>query len=807
MAITYSLTIAGEEKTIQPGWSINATANGRSVLNCSVLSIDGSYRPALDADVIFTEFVPIISSSVANPSVITTEIAHGLVTGQNATIVGHSGSTPDVNGLHKVTVISETTFSIEVNVTVAGTGGTAGRRIFGGSIVLPAEAGLAGYGVVPIVTTVDAADYNSIAERRYIRAVITGASPAMPSHGFLDITTNFSDGDTFILGTQTYTMKTVLSDVDGYVLIGSTMNGSLLNLTAAINHIDDQSGVTYAASTAVNADASASVQGNTLKAIANVPGVAGDTIPISASHGYVYGEGGGAISFLQLGAETSGTANKLKAVLSTLVSYLTGDGITLHPDQVEGPDIPELSYDYLLLRDVLEQISVIASGYTWIIDEYKRLRMSYTADEVAPFNVTAGDGKVIGDITVQPTRTDYANRIILRYNNAAIAAWGWFSVHAQFPDEAEVKIGSTTYVFQLVLTDVAGHVLIGGSIEESINNLIAAINLAGGAGVVYADKTTKNASVEAWMQSAPDMMGVRALTPGAAGNSIECTTDWPDAEWYWEGGGGITTLFGGADSFLQNFVISNDASEQAAHGIWETIIESPDTTDEAVAQITADAYLGVRKLVPKTITYSTCELGLIPGQTQTIVAAARGLNGTFLITDVVTEHIQGSFITRTVTAIENLILQSVARWRDTYKQWSGNSGGSSSSGSTVSGGIVIGSSTAIYGFGGSQTEWQQSSGPDWVSANSIQIQIDTAARGSLNGTCYVRLRATSGSVTARLRNVTDGVTVGTSAAVSSTSFVTVFFGVILTSGTKTYEIQLLPSLADVDVQLGSAYLE
>lgn len=72
--------------------------------------------------------VAVTSSSVANPSVITTGSAHGLSTGDTTTIAGHSGSTPSINGSHVVTVISSTTFSIPVNVTVGGTGGTATTR-------------------------------------------------------------------------------------------------------------------------------------------------------------------------------------------------------------------------------------------------------------------------------------------------------------------------------------------------------------------------------------------------------------------------------------------------------------------------------------------------------------------------------------------------------------------------------------------------------------------------------------------------------------------------------------------------------
>lgn len=74
------------------------------------------------------EFAPVVaSSSVANPSVITTRTAHGLSTGHVVTISGHTGSTPDINTQHTITVTSTTTFTIPVNVTVGGTGGKVAR--------------------------------------------------------------------------------------------------------------------------------------------------------------------------------------------------------------------------------------------------------------------------------------------------------------------------------------------------------------------------------------------------------------------------------------------------------------------------------------------------------------------------------------------------------------------------------------------------------------------------------------------------------------------------------------------------------
>ena len=69
--------------------------------------------------------VTILTSSVANPTIITTSAPHGLATGDTTTIAGHTGSTPAINGVQTVTRIDDTHFSIPVNVTVAGADGTS----------------------------------------------------------------------------------------------------------------------------------------------------------------------------------------------------------------------------------------------------------------------------------------------------------------------------------------------------------------------------------------------------------------------------------------------------------------------------------------------------------------------------------------------------------------------------------------------------------------------------------------------------------------------------------------------------------
>lgn len=74
-----------------------------------------SFSPALPNG------TPIVSNTMANPTIVTS-IAHGLTSGDSITIYD-SNSTPSIDGERIVTVLSADTFSIPVNVTVAGTTG------------------------------------------------------------------------------------------------------------------------------------------------------------------------------------------------------------------------------------------------------------------------------------------------------------------------------------------------------------------------------------------------------------------------------------------------------------------------------------------------------------------------------------------------------------------------------------------------------------------------------------------------------------------------------------------------------------
>ena len=147
----------------------------------------------------------------------------------------------------------------------------------------------------------------------------------------------------------------------------------------------------------------------------------------------------------------------------------------------------------------------------------------------------------------------------------ATAATGILTATGNFSNGDTVTTGSKTYTFQTVLTNVDGNVLIGATASDSLDNLIAAINLGAGSGTVYAAATTSNTFVSA-AAGAGDTMDATALTAGAAGNLIATTETSANASW------GGATLSGGLSGNVKVLLIGElPSSTTAAIGVVTTL--------------------------------------------------------------------------------------------------------------------------------------------------------------------------------------------------------------------------------------------
>ena len=95
------------------------------------------------------------------------------------------------------------------------------------------------------------------------------------------------------------------------------------------------------------------------------------------------------------------------------------------------------------------------------------------------------------DVLVIPT----AARVhaIVSTDATDVTGIGTLTLTGQPADTQTVTIGAKVYTFQTTLTDADGNVKIGANASGTIDNLIAAINLAAGAGTTYAASMTANA--------------------------------------------------------------------------------------------------------------------------------------------------------------------------------------------------------------------------------------------------------------------------------------------------------------------------
>jgi hypothetical protein len=104
-----------------------------------------------------------------------------------------------------------------------------------------------------------------------------------------------------------------------------------------------------------------------------------------------------------------------------------------------------------------------------------------------------------------------------------------------------VTIGSFVYTFKTVVSNPFD-VLIGGSADASLLNLIEAINLTGTEGTTYGTGTTINTLVTAASSVTSHAFEVTAIVGGLVGNTIATTTTAVTLSW------GGATLSGGSDA-------------------------------------------------------------------------------------------------------------------------------------------------------------------------------------------------------------------------------------------------------------------
>jgi hypothetical protein len=336
---------------------------------------------------------------------------------------------------------------------------------------------------------------------------------------------------------------------------------------------------------------------------------------------------------------TIAAGSTLKQALQQIVTYLTPYGVSLDVAQVDGPTLAdEVVFEDAPLTSALDKLAVITAGlgtgYIWQIDHDKVLRM-YEAGSAAPAAPQDGADR-IGDIRVTPASRDtYGNYILVRFTTEAQVAHVYLQAAVNFTATDTVTIASKPYTFKAAITggdNVDGNVKIGASLEASLQNLRAAINLDSGGGSTYAAVMTVNPDVVAFDQSSTLMLA-RAKVAGVAGNSIACSEASTDAGTFWTIGGGsaVSTLQFGADEALSGE--ARATSGAAAADLVDRVYAHPEIRHQDTAQAMANGYLARDSATPKTILYqSIAAANVRPGQSITFTEADRNVSGSALVT-------------------------------------------------------------------------------------------------------------------------------------------------------------------------------
>ena len=180
-------------------------------------------------------------------------------------------------------------------------------------------------------------------------------------------------------------------------------------------------------------------------------------------------------------------------------------------------------------------------------------------------NTDVWSGSVDTAVYVAPTQARVHN--ITSSDALDVLSAGTLTFALDAGDGDTVTMASKVYTFQLSLTDVDGNVLIDGVAGNTIDNLIAAINLGAGAGAKYATSTTANVAPTSAAAGAGDTMTMYAET------AIATTDDNASMSW----GGANAVLGTGAKTVIIRGLVGWGTTESAETLNMTGVTASPTT--------------------------------------------------------------------------------------------------------------------------------------------------------------------------------------------------------------------------------------
>ena len=339
-------------------------------------------------------------------------------------------------------------------------------------------------------------------------------------------TINVYDGNTVTIDGKTYTFRSSLTGyqtVNGVVLRGASTWISIVNLVAAIN-LASGSGTTYSSATTIHTTMGAAggyVEGirGFLRVAAKVPGYEGSGISLSDSSPWT-----------RMPSSTTYLPTEGDSVTIDGETYIfVGDISSSYYSNQNIPNLVEVGATANVSINNL--VYAITENATWKGTFYSN---STTAHSTVTASNGTGDTLDIEALSAGTGGNSIVFSVTRALGNLSIAT----DTMSGGGDGDTVTMDSKTYTFQDTLTDVNGNVKVGASASDSLDNLIAAVNLGAGAGTKYANSMTLHSTMSA-AAGAGDTMDVTAKTAGTVGNSLDTTETGANLSW------GGSTLSGG----------------------------------------------------------------------------------------------------------------------------------------------------------------------------------------------------------------------------------------------------------------------
>ncbi len=180
--------------------------------------------------------------------------------------------------------------------------------------------------------------------------------------------------------------------------------------------------------------------------------------------------------------------------------------------------------------------SVSAAARPLVADEVTPTELADNAVENAAIATGAVDTDELAAGAITTAKLDDDS-----VTGARTRATGVLTLTGQPLNNETCTIGAKVYTFEDTLTDVDGNVKIGAAATDSLDNLIAAINLDAGVGTLYATSMTENDDVTA-AAGVGDTMDCSAKNGGTPANSKATTETLTNGSW------GGATLAGGLNA-------------------------------------------------------------------------------------------------------------------------------------------------------------------------------------------------------------------------------------------------------------------